>query len=165
MVLALPLFRRLGNGSSKKISSKSAWINQVGKSRKSLIMRGEGPSATMEDKLVEWISEMRDKRNRVSCKMVRNKAIELSRQDEEVRAEVNVREGNFVASNGWLNRFFQRHNLTLRRKTTQGQKILRHYVQKLKNYIIYIRSMHIRNNYNLEWTKLRCGWTCLGALP
>ena len=118
--------------------------------RKKLRGAGRKPmSATMEDQLFDWISEMREKRCRVSRKMVRNKAMELSRQDEQVRADVEATESSFVASNGWLNRFFKRHSLTLRRKTTQGQKIPLHYMQKLKNFIFYIRSMRIKNFYGM----------------
>ena len=130
----------------KECMDKPGW-----EKRKKLEGAGRKPMSTnLEEKLFDWISEMLEKRNRVSRKMVRNKARELSRQDVQIREDVEARgDSNFIASNGWLNRFFRRHSLTLRRKTTQGQKIPLHYMQKLKNFIYYIRSLRIKNFYGM----------------
>ena len=93
-----------------------------GGKRKKLEGAGRKPmSEDLEDNLFDWILDMRDKRARVSRNMVKNKAKEMYRQDPDVSLEMEVRGSEFLASNGWLNRFLRRYNLTLRRKTTQGQ--------------------------------------------
>ena len=107
-----------------------------GGKRKKLEGAGRKPmSEDLEDNLFDWILDMRDKRARVSRNMVKNKAKEMYRQDPDVRLEMEVRGSEFLASNGWLNRFLRRYNLTLRRKTTQGQKLPEQYIAKLTNLI------------------------------
>ncbi|XP_042291772.1 zinc finger protein 436-like isoform X1 [Thunnus maccoyii] len=68
-------------------------------------------SLELERRLSEWIYTMQAKHNRVSRKMIKNKALEIY---------PSVSDGGkmFVASRGWLQRFLQRHNLSLQSCTT-----------------------------------------------
>lgn len=63
-------------------------------------------SLELERRLSEWIYSMQDKHIRVSRKMIKNKALEIY---------PSVSDGGkmFVASRGWLQRFLQRHDLSL----------------------------------------------------
>ncbi|KAI6647826.1 Tigger transposable element-derived protein 1-like [Oopsacas minuta] len=95
---------------------------------------------TLEESLYSWIEDLRSQRLRVTRKMVQGKALELYAGEEE----------SFVASRGWLRNFFGRHNITLRRRTTVGQKIPETVIPKLMNYIIFVRSQIPRNRYQLS---------------
>ena len=65
------------------------------------------------------------------------KAKEMYCQDPDVRLEIEVRESaEFVASNGWLNRFLRWYNIILRRKTTQRQNIPEQYLPKLTSWSV-----------------------------
>lgn len=67
----------------------------------------------MEDRLLDWINELRDGGNCVSGKMIKARAIEISSSVD------------FRASDGWLRRFLQRNRLTRRRITTSGRDLPR----------------------------------------
>ena len=100
---------------------------------------------TMEYMLVDWIAEMRGLRLRVTRKMVQLKAVELFNNDETIALET---EGDrFEASKGWLENFFSRHHITLRRRTTLGQKVPDLVIPKLENFILYVRYLRIQKDY------------------
>ena len=102
-------------------------------------------SETLEEMLVEWISDRRSKRLYVSRKMVVVKAKELFEEEESIREE--AKSDTFAGSNGWLYRFFQRHCITIRRKTTMAQKLPEQLAPKVINFILYVRLLRNLNKY------------------
>ena len=70
-------------------------------------------NSTLESSILSWILEMRDLHLPVSCQGVRNKVSEL----------ITPQVPTFKASSGWLAKFFKRHNLTFRARTSIAQKL------------------------------------------
>ncbi len=68
---------------------------------------------SIDESIMTWILEMRDLHLPVSCQDVRNKAAEL----------VTPHNPTFKASSGWLSKYFKRHHLTLRARTSIAQKL------------------------------------------
>jgi len=86
-------------------------------------------SVALEAELPEWIYTMRDKHNRVSRKMIQNKA-------KEIYSSVGDGAGKeFVASRGWLEIRLKRNNLSLRRCTTMAQKDPDLLTEKLVSFV------------------------------
>ena len=54
----------------------------------------------------------------------------------------------FKASRGWLTRFMKRNGLSLRRKTSVAQQDPERHVAKLVAYIVQVRRMQKKHNYN-----------------
>ena len=78
-------------------------------------------------------------------RMVQLKAVELFNNDETIALEI---EGDrFEASKGWLENLFSRHHITLRRRTTLGQKVPDLVITKLDNFILYVRYLRIQKDY------------------
>lgn len=99
-------------------------------------------SDELENELLEWILETREKSLRVSRKMIKKKAIELFPGCTDSR---NI---NFRASNGWLDKFLKRNNLSQRRRTTLAQKDPSDMNKKIATFIAY-NSM-IRKKYKIS---------------
>ena len=57
---------------------------------------------------------------------------------------------HFIASRGWLRNLFVRHNITLKCRTTVGQKVPETVIPKLMNFIIFVRSFILRQRYELS---------------
>ncbi len=72
-------------------------------------------SLELEKRLSEWIYSMRDQHKRVSRNMIKRKAL-------EIYPSVSDGSKTFVASTGWLQRFLQRHDPSLRQPITMTQK-------------------------------------------
>jgi len=73
-------------------------------------------SEEMERDLVQWIFTMRGRNLRVSRKMIRRKASEVTSDCEDATRSI------FKASRGWLDKFLQRNELSVKRRTTIAQK-------------------------------------------
>ena len=56
----------------------------------------------------------------------------------------------YVASNGWLRNFFNRHRITLRQNTTVCQKLLDVLAPKVSSYLLYVRSKRLKFNLTLQ---------------
>ena len=56
----------------------------------------------------------------------------------------------FVASNGWLRNFFNRHRTTLKQKTTVCQKLPDVLAPKVSSYLLYVRSKRLKFNLTLQ---------------
>uniref|UniRef100_A0A1A8HKE0 Matrin 3-like 1.1 n=1 Tax=Nothobranchius korthausae TaxID=1143690 RepID=A0A1A8HKE0_9TELE len=67
-------------------------------------------STELDTKLSDWIHSMRDKHNRVSRRIIRNKAV-------EIYPTVSDGGEQFLASRGWLQKFLIRNGFALRRCT------------------------------------------------
>ncbi|XP_044043446.1 uncharacterized protein LOC122871912 [Siniperca chuatsi] len=88
-------------------------------------------SLELEERLSEWIYSMWDKHNRVSRNMIKKKALEIY---------PSVSDGGkmFVASTGWLQRFLERNDLSLRRRTTMSQEDPNLLTEKLVSFVDYV---------------------------
>ena len=89
-------------------------------------MDGGGRKARLPDvevMVMAWIDEMRSGNLRVTCSAIQRKAIELARCEGDTE---------FTASRGWLEKFFHRHQLSLRRKTSVSQRLPRDLIPKVK---------------------------------
>ncbi|XP_044028000.1 uncharacterized protein LOC122864529 [Siniperca chuatsi] len=87
-------------------------------------------SLELERRLSQWIYSMLDKHNRVSRNMIKKKALEIY---------PSVSDGGkmFVASTGWLQRFLQRNDLSLRRRTPMSQEETPP-TEKLVSFVDYV---------------------------
>ncbi|KAK7130470.1 hypothetical protein R3I93_019960 [Phoxinus phoxinus] len=88
-------------------------------------------SEELDTKLSEWIHSMRDNHNRVSRKMIRNKAL-------GIYPTVSDRGVRFLASRGWLQKFLNRNGFALRRRTTMAQKDPDLLTEKLVSFVDYV---------------------------
>ncbi|KAK0134673.1 TBC1 domain family member 13 [Merluccius polli] len=96
-------------------------------------LRGGGrKNEELELQVCEWIHSMRARHLRVSRKMIRKKAKEIHATVSD-SADVDV----FAASAGWLDKFLQRNNLSVRRRTTVAQKDARHFTGKLVSFVTF----------------------------
>lgn len=78
-----------------------------GANRKRLVGAGRKPlDQEMEEELLQWIIQQRDRSIRVSRKMIIQKAKDMTSHSD------------LRASRGWLDRFLKRKHLSLRHKTT-----------------------------------------------
>jgi hypothetical protein len=118
-----------------------------GAKRKRLDGAGRKPlDVQMEEVLVEWIYNRRDKGLRVSRKLIMKKALFIY----EEKAKNNNCENSvkFTASTGWLQKFMRRNGLSLRRKTSVAQKDPSRLIDKLVSYILYTRRFAAKYNYS-----------------
>lgn len=83
-----------------------------------------------EEVLVGLIKEERAKKNRVSRRQIKSKALSLNKEDVQ-----------FKASNGWLENFLDRNNLSRREKTTDSIKSSTDINNKIANYILFVNKM------------------------
>ena len=73
----------------------------------------------LEDSLMAWVDRLRSQHLRVSRKMLQVQALELHQSGDYdlMEEDDDGEEGTnktFTASNGWLQKFFRRHGVTLR---------------------------------------------------
>lgn len=87
---------------------------------------------TIEIELNDWIKEMRSRCACISGLLIKNKALSIATSNQIA---------NFKASNGWLERFLDRFNYTLRRVTSVGrdlpldhEKILKEFLDRWKGF-------------------------------
>ena len=72
-----------------------------------------------EESFLEWIFDRRDKGFRVSRKLIQLKVREFQKENSAIdngRTEL-------IFSNGWVQKFMARNGLSIRRCTTQAQKL------------------------------------------
>uniref|UniRef100_A0A8C6KRG3 HTH CENPB-type domain-containing protein n=1 Tax=Nothobranchius furzeri TaxID=105023 RepID=A0A8C6KRG3_NOTFU len=88
-------------------------------------------SEELDTELCNWIHLMKANHNRVSRKMIRNKALEIF----PTMSDAGMR---FLASRGWLEKFLNRNGFALRRRTTMAQKDPDLLTQKLVSFVDYV---------------------------
>ena len=94
-------------------------------------------SKELEEALYAWYLAELDTRNAISRRRIILHARELRGKISETKPEVAC----LALSKGWLDRFLARHKLTLRRTTTVCQKPPAEYVNKICDFIQYVRDM------------------------
>lgn len=96
----------------------------------------------LEVKLTAFIDDKRQYGYAVSTEMCQIEAIKIAK-------ELNININEFKASRGWLQRFFKRSNLSVRRKTTISQRLPEAYTDKLLCFQRYVIQLRKLNNYPL----------------
>lgn len=89
----------------------------------------------LEIRLRNHICEMREKRLRVSRKMIKRMALEWGSD-------------SFKASNGWLFNFMRRYNFVQRKRTTISQNTPSDCLKKICDFILYLRHLRETQNYS-----------------
>ena len=106
-------------------------------------MEGGGRKATLpdiKDELLVWIDEMRAENQQVTRSSIQQKALIVRKRGEA---------SNFTASRGWLEKFFRRHQLSLRRRTTVSQRLPSDLIPKVVDFIMKTRKLRMQNGYPL----------------
>ena len=92
----------------------------------------------MEEQLNAWIQDVRQQGVGVSMGEVKIKAKIIAKQ---------MKIANFNASQGWCYRFFQRHKLSMRRRTHIAQRLPEDYEEKVTDFQRFIIQQRKRNDY------------------
>ena len=105
-------------------------------------------SEDLEELVYQWIVGKRLKKPRVTRTGLQQKAVELYSSTAKGELE-------FIASNGWLEQFMSRYSLSLRKKTTQSQRVAADLVPKIHRFILYFRKLMNEKIYHEEHI-----WAC-----
>jgi hypothetical protein len=133
-----------------------AFVEKGGMAAKSVRIKKGGRkviSDDLETQLFQWLQDKRDDNIRITTRMVQQEAKNIVTTNPKIREEIEQKQqsaSEFQASRGWVRRFFNRHGLCIRRKTTQGQSRPDREAKLIRNFIIYVRGMRIQNNYPLH---------------
>ena len=100
-------------------------------------------NAYLEGQLVNWIETLRSQNLRVSRRVIQMKALEI--QNESVDSE-----REFVASRGWLEKFFCCHGFSLCCGTTVRQRLPRDLVPKDVSFLMRTRHLVLNYQYDLS---------------
>lgn len=92
----------------------------------------------MEEQLNAWIQDVRQQGIGVSTTEVKIKAKIIAKQ---------MKIATFKASQGWCNRFFRRHNLSMRRRTHIAQRLPEDYEDKVTDFQRFVIQQRKRNDY------------------
>uniref|UniRef100_A0A915IKC9 HTH CENPB-type domain-containing protein n=1 Tax=Romanomermis culicivorax TaxID=13658 RepID=A0A915IKC9_ROMCU len=80
----------------------------------------------------------------------REKCLTVTRKWVMLRAKALSDQNDFQASRGWLQKFLQRSNLMLCRRTTISQKLPKDVLPKLTDFVIYVRKLQMKNSYSFD---------------
>ena len=136
--------RRIREWKTHKTQIREQSMKPNGKERKTLAGAGRKPFNELVEYWngLEWIYDRREKHLRVSCELIMKKAKAI--YDELPDSQKSE---SFVASRGWLEKFMRRHGLSLRRRTSIGQKDPQQLINRLVSYVIHARRMQMRCNF------------------
>lgn len=93
----------------------------------------------LEDKLKTWVLTKRKGKRSVSTLLIQFQAKRFAR-------EMNI--ANFSASKGWLAKFMDRNSLSVRARTTVGQKLPDQWPEKLALFQRYVFDIIHKHNYS-----------------
>ena len=85
----------------------------------------------MDEKIMDWLVVQRGLGLRVSRRMIQEKG-------RTIFVELNASEHEFKGSTGWLNKFLDRHGLSLRRRTTIAQEDPEMLLEKIVNFVMFV---------------------------
>ena len=88
-------------------------------------------SEDIEDQLLQWILEARDQQLPIQCKAIQREALAL----------IQPQKPQFRASEGWLQKFLNRHSLSLRRTTSIQQKLPADLERKLERFMQDVKAL------------------------
>ena len=113
--------------------------------RKRLAGAGRKPfDLDIEEVLLEWVHGRRSNGLRVSRKMIKSKARFLYKEKYK---EMEL-PPTFTASIGWVQKFMTRHELCIRRKTTESQKDPEKLIDKQIAYVLQARRLRVKFSYS-----------------
>lgn len=92
----------------------------------------------LEIKLRDWIKHSRERRLRVSRRMIQRKVQEFQAQDTGP---------SIISGMSWVQRFMVRNNLVIRKRTTISQKLPHDVDEKLTNFIVFLRDLLQKNSF------------------
>lgn len=128
---------------------KKAELETSANSRKRLQGGGRKPLSTeLEDRVREWIHDMRARGQRVSKRAISKKGEIIWRElkssngtDVTAGSDDNeeISQQDFKASNGWVVRFMNRHGLTLRKRTSLAQHDPDNLIDRVISFILNVR--------------------------
>ena len=123
--------------------------SSAGKKRKRVDGGGRKPQfQAVDDVVLDWISIRQERGLQVSRKLIMKKAQVVYNELKTTQADTINYYGEFKASTGWLKNFMRRNHLSLRRKTSVAQKDPDRLVAKIVSYVLHVRRLQSRNNYN-----------------
>lgn len=105
--------------------------------KRSMRLSGGGRQVSMpglEEDLISWIKSQRHLHIRVSRKMIQRQAKFLYDNMEE-------KENEFNASEGWLSKFMERNNFGVRRRTTTIQKAPERTKERVINFLLFVNNL------------------------
>ena len=108
---------------------------------------GKPRMGDLEEHLIAYIDAMRTRNLRVTCRVIQSKARELYASRT---ASGPGSSKPFVASRGWLRRFLERWELSLRRRTTMGQRLLADLIDKVVRFVMSTQKQRIKHKYSLS---------------
>ena len=85
----------------------------------------------IEDQLLQWILEARDQQLPIQRKAIQRTALAL----------IQPQKSQFRASEGWLQKFLNRHSLSLRRTTSIQQKLPADLERKLERFMQDVKAL------------------------
>ena len=97
----------------------------------------------LEKELKEWIDEKRKAGIGISTTVIRLKAKSMAKAR-------NIAESEFKASVHWCHRFMDRHDLSIRRRTTISQKLPENFEDKLEKFQAFIIAERKKHKYELS---------------
>ena len=97
----------------------------------------------LEKELKEWINEKRKAGIGISTTVIRLKAKSMAKAR-------NIAESEFKASVHWCHRFMDRHDLSIRRRTTISQKLPENFEDKLEKFQAFIIAEQKKPKYELS---------------
>ena len=100
----------------------------------------------LEEMLLEWITLQRSKNLRVSRKPIQRKARIYAEEKGASKGQMD----DFCACEGWLEKFMSRNGLWPHCRTIQTQKMPDQIIDKVILFILYVRQLKRRNNYDLN---------------
>ena len=90
-------------------------------------------SYDLEFELSKWIMEQRNENLCVSRKLIQEKALDMANKKGLT---------DFKASMTWVQKFMDRNGFTIRRKTTQSQRLPPELSKKVSNFFFYLRKYY-----------------------
>ena len=134
------------------------------KSSKSQRLSGGGRTqlaAAVNDRVRQWVLNMRERRKCVSRRLIRLEAMKIASELVEAgKLEAN----KFTASLGWLEKFLRRNNFSLRATTTTCQKPPADYVPKIIDFVLFLRTQRQQHKYT-DANILACDETAVWLDP
>ena len=122
------------------------WIKQENNIRtfsknKNCVKRSEAKWPDLEKQVGEWVTQQRSNGRAVSTVRIKLMAKEMAK---------NANISDFKASNGWCQKFMKRNKLSVRVRTTVGQKLPEMWEQKCADFTAFTRQIVAENNFTLS---------------
>ena len=93
--------------------------------------------SSSDEKIAEWILRQRDLHIPVSRDAIKQYAL----------THFGSTDQQFKASNGWLDSFFNRHNMSLRSRTSMSQKLPSDLEEKIASFSQFVRKLRVENDF------------------